>query len=191
MCKRAGYYAYECKTKQNTLAVEAELSSGVTGQPKQFDNPSGFQSNRQNRGHIRGRGLWSMRGRGRGRGQISANVQQAKANTEKQNNVCGSCSILTSTITESTAILSSAYENQLCHPPRMPVSQCKVNGQKVTLLRDTGCSGVVIKRDLVRDNQLNGKSQLCILIDGTKLPAPVANIFIDTPYYTGDVEACV
>ena len=97
--------------------------------------------------------------------------------------------VLTPTITESTAILSSACENQLCHPPRMPVSQGKVNGHIVTILRDTGCSGVVIKRDLVRDSQFNGKSQLCILIDGTKLPAPVANVFIDTPYYTGNVEA--
>lgn len=57
LCNRTGHYAYECKTKQNTLAVETELSSGADGQSKQFDNPSGFQSNRQNRGHIRGRGL--------------------------------------------------------------------------------------------------------------------------------------
>lgn len=47
----------------------------------------------------------------------------------------------------------------------------------------------MIRRDLVRDDQLNGKSHLCTLIDGTKLPAPVANVFIDTPYYTGNVEA--
>ena len=43
-------------------------------------------------------------------------------------NVCGHCSILTPSITESTAILSSACENQLCHPPRMPVCRGRVNG---------------------------------------------------------------
>ena len=36
------------------------------------------------------------------------------------------------------------------------------------LLRDTGCSGVVIKQDLVKQDQLNGKIQMCVLIDGTK-----------------------
>lgn len=49
-----------------------------------------------------------------------------------------SCSILTPTITERTAILSSDCENQIFHPPRMPVSEGKVNGHVVTLLRDTG-----------------------------------------------------
>ena len=62
--------------------------------------------------------------RGSGEGQISATVQNSnpKDNANTQNTVCGSCSVLTPTITESTAILNSACENQLCHPPRMPVS---------------------------------------------------------------------
>ena len=92
-------------------------------------------------------------------------------------------------ITESTAILSSACENQLFHPPRMPVSQGRVNGRVVNLLGDTGCSGVVIKQSLVRPDQLNGKTQMCVLIDGTKISSPVATIEIDTPYFKGEVEA--
>ena len=71
----------------------------------------------------------------------------------------------------------------------MSVSQGKVNGHVVTLLRDTGCSGVVLKRELVRDEQLNEKSQICVLIDGTQLQASVANVYIDMPYYTGNAEA--
>ena len=70
--------------------------------------------------------------------------------------------ILSPTLTEIAAIVSSACGNQIFHPPKMPVSQGKVNGHVVTLLRDTGCSGVVIKRELVKDEQLNGKSQLCV-----------------------------
>ena len=38
----------------------------------------------------------------------------------------------------------------------MPVRQGKVN--VATLLRDTGCSGAVTKRDLVNIHQFNGKS---------------------------------
>ena len=114
---------------------------------------------------------------------------QALPDSSSVPNVCGHCSILTPSITESTAILSSACENQLCHPPRMPVSQGIVNGRVVNLLRDTGCSGVVIKQSLVRQDQLNGKNQMCVLIDGTKISSPVATIEIDTPYFKGEVEA--
>ena len=42
---------------------------------------------------------------------------QALPDSSSVSNVCGHCSILTPSITESTAILSSACENQLCHPP--------------------------------------------------------------------------
>lgn len=181
ICDRTGHFAHECPLKQKVLAMEAAASGDRDSQPGTSD--------RSYRGGSRGRGRGQRGGyRGRGNGQVMA-VQQteAKEATPSPDNV--SASILTPNITERTAILSSACENQIFHPPRMPVSQGKVNGYVVTLLRDTGCSGVVIKRDLVRDDQLNGKSQLCILIDGTKLPAPVANVFIDTPYYTGNVEA--
>ena len=181
LCNKTGHFAYECKLKQKVLAMEAAASGDRDSQPGTYDKP--------NRGSSRGRGR-GQRGsyRGRGTGHAMA-VKETEAKETLPSPDSVSCSILTPTITERTAILSSACENQIFHPPRMPVSQGKVNGHVVTLLRDTGCSGVVIKRDLVSDNQLNGKSQLCILIDGTKLPAPVANVFIDTPYYTGNVEA--
>ena len=48
-------------------------------------------------------------------------------------------------ITERRAILNSACEKQIFHPLRMPVSQRKVNGHGVSLLRETCCSAVVIK----------------------------------------------
>lgn len=181
LCNKTGHFAYECKLKQKVLAMEAAASGDRGSQPETYDKP--------NRGSIRGRGRGqrgSFRGRGTGHAMVVKETE-AKETMLSPDNV--SCSILTPTITERTAILSSACENQIFHPPRMPVSQGKVNGHVVTLLRDTGCSGVVIKRDLVSDDQLNGKTQLCILIDGTKLTAPVANVFIDTPYYTGNVEA--
>ena len=34
---------------------------------------------------------------------------------------------------------------------RMPVKEGKVNGQSVSVLRDSGCSGIVVRRSLVRD----------------------------------------
>ena len=49
----------------------------------------------------------------------------------------------------------------------MPVTTGKVNGKSVSVLRDTGCSTIVVKRDLVEDSQLTGKETSCVLIDWT------------------------
>jgi hypothetical protein len=43
----------------------------------------------------------------------------------------------------------------------------------------------------VKDEQMTAKVSSCILIDGTERQFELANIFVDTPYYTGEVEAMV
>ena len=70
-----------------------------------------------------------------------------------------------------------------------PIVDGVVNGITVGTLRDTGCSGVVVKKDLVSSEQFIGKQIACILIDGTVRRFPIAEISIDTPYYQGIVEA--
>ena len=47
----------------------------------------------------------------------------------------------------------------------MPVLQGVLNENLVTVLRDTGCSSAVVRKELVKDEQLTGKIQRCILID--------------------------
>ena len=71
----------------------------------------------------------------------------------------------------------------------MPVEQGVLNEKLVTVLRDTGCSSTVVRKNLVKDEQLTGRIQRCILIDGTVRRAPVANIFVDSPYFKGMIEA--
>ena len=66
----------------------------------------------------------------------------------------------------------------------MPVKEGTVEGKTVNVLRDTGCSTVVVRRSLVPDNKLTGHEERCILIDGTIRRTPVAEIHIETPYYT-------
>ena len=74
-------------------------------------------------------------------------------------------------------------------PRGMPVCQGLVGKHLVQVLRDSGCSSVVIRRDLVGDDQLTGQHRVCVLIDGTVRKVPVAEVHIDTPYYTGHVTA--
>nr|XP_034313228.1 uncharacterized protein LOC117684589 [Crassostrea gigas]XP_034313229.1 uncharacterized protein LOC117684589 [Crassostrea gigas] len=71
----------------------------------------------------------------------------------------------------------------------MPVVKGCVGNKLVTVLRDTGCSGAVIRRELVNDDQLTGTSQRCKLADGRIIDSDVARIDVDTPYFTGSVDA--
>jgi len=75
------------------------------------------------------------------------------------------------------------------HNETMPVCIGMTGGQSVSILRDTGCSTVVVKRELVNNEQLTGGTETCVLIYGTVRSTPVAEIEIETPYYTGKVKA--
>ena len=70
----------------------------------------------------------------------------------------------------------------------MPVCQGTVNGKRVSVLRDSGCSTAVIKTDLVNENQMTGDYQSCVLIDGTIKHFPLARIRIDSPYFCRETD---
>ena len=71
----------------------------------------------------------------------------------------------------------------------MPVLEGTVNEQKVQVLRDTGCSGVVVKRKFIAEEQLTGEMCFMAMMNNTVVEAPIAIINIDTPYYVGEVRA--
>ena len=75
------------------------------------------------------------------------------------------------------------------HDERMPVCIGLMGDQSVSVLRDTGCSTVVVKRELVDNEQMTGGTEACILIDGTVRRTSVVEIEIETPYYAGKVKA--
>ena len=72
----------------------------------------------------------------------------------------------------------------------MPVVKGRVVGVKtVDVLRDTGCSGIVVKKNLVSEDQFTGDFNVMLLIDNTARKVPIARITVDTPYLKGQVEA--
>ncbi|XP_068728838.1 uncharacterized protein [Montipora capricornis] len=73
--------------------------------------------------------------------------------------------------------------------PKMPVVKGRVGEKPVDVLRDTGCSGVAVKRDLVSEDQFTGEFNVMLLIDNTARKVPIAKIDVDTPYLKGQVEA--
>ena len=114
-------------------------------------------------------------------------VKLIKASSDKQIELAGG---------EKIPVVSAACQDtgegkreHLVLTERMPVKEGKVNGQSVSVLRDSGCSGTVIRRSLVRDEQLTGLQQLCVLIDGTVRRVDEAEVEVQTPFFSGKVKA--
>ena len=64
-----------------------------------------------------------------------------------------------------------------------------VNGKGVRVLRDTGCTGVVVRRDLVYDERMLGKELDVTLINDSKQKYPVARICVECPFFNGITKA--
>ena len=75
-------------------------------------------------------------------------------------------------------------ENKNC----MPLAIGKVGENKVEVLRDTGCNGVIVRRELVKKD-VTGSMGYVMAIDRTLKEAPIAEIKVDMPYYTGVTQA--
>ncbi|KAL8624277.1 hypothetical protein ACOMHN_034000 [Nucella lapillus] len=73
----------------------------------------------------------------------------------------------------------------------LPVEEGWIGQCKVKVLRDTGCSCGVVKASLVKEEDLTGQVQTCTLIDGTKREFPVAELVVQTPYFSGKLSALV
>ena len=76
-------------------------------------------------------------------------------------------------------------ENKKC----IHLATGKVGENKVEVLRDTGCSGVIVKRELVKEDNFTGSMSYVMAIDRALKEAPITEIKVDTPYYTGVTQA--
>ena len=78
-----------------------------------------------------------------------------------------------------------------CHFPRsrLPTAIGTLNGKEVRVLRDTGCTGVVVRRSLVSDGQMLNKQSGVTLINNYKQRCPMARINIDCPFFRGNTDA--
>ncbi|GFN85697.1 hypothetical protein PoB_001220300 [Plakobranchus ocellatus] len=71
----------------------------------------------------------------------------------------------------------------------LPVLKGEIGGREVDVMRDTGCEGVVVRKQLVDASQLTGKCCLLLRIDNTALLAEKAVISLRTPFLSGEVKA--
>ena len=75
--------------------------------------------------------------------------------------------------------------------PVMPVVEGRICGRtgSVSVLRDTGCSGGIVRRSMCSEDSFTGETRTCVMINGDTFTAPVVHIMVDTPYFTGQFNA--
>ena len=60
----------------------------------------------------------------------------------------------------------------------------KLNGRPVKLLRDTGCTGMIVDRALISDSMvIPGSSGSLQMVDHTLIDVPLANVYLDSSVY--------
>jgi len=114
-------------------------------------------------------------------------------------NCCSECNVVPDSThhCQAACMIAKCQECGLHHPViadacqfpnksyRMPVAEGSLEGKPVNVLRDTGCSTIVVRRALVPDDKLTGRKERCILIDGTVRYTPEAKIYVETHYFSG------
>ena len=104
---------------------------------------------------------------------------------------CSACIVPQNTFIDTTVCDTETVLSSACHSnvDPMPLAAGYVEGKPVTLLRDSGCRRIVVRKSLLDQSKLTGKTDTCVLADGTKRCVPIAKIFVDTPYVVGEFDA--
>ena len=74
---------------------------------------------------------------------------------------------------------------------KMPVVTGRVEGKTVEVLRDTECSGVIVRRDLVKEEEITNRTGYMLTVDRTVRRAPVGMVNIDTSITLDEWRPCV
>ncbi|XP_053385664.1 uncharacterized protein LOC128550494 [Mercenaria mercenaria] len=168
-CGRIGHSSYYCRSGKyggNSANAAAEL------EVEQESSKGGNRNSKESRNRGRGRDRSRSRGRGRNRDR-----DRSKSSRSESGN--------------SIIELSDVEELGMLSVSTCPTKPGTCNGRDVIAMRDTGCTCVIVKRNLVEASQFLEKTRRCKYIDGSEHRLDVARIDIDCPYFKGTVEALV
>ena len=196
-----GHLTIRCyKNPDRKQAYSAEVASGSKGSNSDYggENEQGTQikseesESSRGRGYTRGRGRGYFRGRGKTNGAPRGGGHQMSfCKTEVNRDTDDGIESIYQSKIDSSLNSDSNVKEGVCYflKSRLPTAEGTVNGRKVEVLRDTGCTCCTVKRSLVSDDQLIGKESYVTLIDETTQKYPLAVIDVDCPFFTGKTEA--
>ena len=174
------------RTVRKSLAEVAEVREVtlITAVRTSKERRLSLKKANRGRGFFRGRGRTDGAPRGGGHQMSFCKTEVSKESHD------GFESIYQSKI-DSSLNSDSKVKEGVCYflKSRLPTAEGTVNGRKVEVLRDTGCTCCTVKRSLVSDDQLIGKESYVTLIDETTQRYPLAVIDVDCPFFTGKTEA--
>ena len=76
--------------------------------------------------------------------------------------------------------------------PNLPMVRGTLNGVPVQILRDTGCTGLLVRQDLIDPATLTGSKALLIKVDTSQEVSNIARCTIESPVFSGTVDVlCV
>ena len=158
----------------------------------EFDSQYTYRGDNSNWGQDRNRGRVDQR---------DNHYNSHNDNNYRTDHQVNFCKIESSDVGKGQAKFSSPHSSSeglprkdskgTCHFPRsrLPTAVGTVNGKEVRVLRDTGSTGVVVRRSLVSDGQMLNKQSGVTLINNYKQRCPMARINIDCPFFRGTTDA--
>ena len=83
------------------------------------------------------------------------------------------------------AIYSAACHAQ-SNDVQISIGVGKWNGRPVKVLRDTGCTGMIVDKALILDSMVIPGSSISLqMVDHTLIDVPLSHVFLDSTYYKG------
>ena len=182
------------RMQANSAEVGNEAKGGDSDAKNEMQGAQARSDSFQNKGHGNsfGRGRNFPHGRGRGGnpprgGGHQVNFCKTQIEERSENgieNICQSKG--------DNSINSMTKDKEgVCYflKSRLSTARGTLNGKEVIAMRDTGCTGCVIRSSLVSKDQLLGKASDVTLINETTQRYPLALIDIDCPFFSGQTEA--
>ncbi|XP_060603795.1 uncharacterized protein LOC132756686 [Ruditapes philippinarum] len=170
ICNKAGHLARDCRQNNRSQAPKVCFICNKTGHIAKDCRQTKSEGVRSDR-------------------KVAAVCAKADLNPLEKNTEDGKLKLASG---ETVPILAGACTIDLLEEERnLELKEGFVGADAVRVLRDTGCELASVKKKFVKEEQLTGKEIVMITIDGDAKVVPLAKIWVDTPYYVGELEAMV
>ena len=125
--------------------------------------------------------------------KVKRNITSAaiEEDTDKENQECSA-----GLVTPDKLILADGQELDIIscssekkYKKNMPVKEGRIGNTTVRVLRDSGCSGVLVSQQFVKPAQYTGTYSYMMMADASVRKLPNAKIVVNTSYFSGEVEA--